>query len=289
MNISSKKIILNSFLQKCDPKEKKELLEYLIPNEKEILEGLPPLKIDIINEIQTTKDLLGPIHPSWFTPYLRTLSKKEISLFITILTPNQSQFLIQTLFYSGHFPKISVLGEEYLRKILIQYLTQDLPDLLPLALLPDSPLKTLTELNNDQLAQLVDLLGLHDLSIELFQIVEKNKLQKVHDILTAQQKKYLKHCLQNRDLVAFRPMGINRWNGDQDKLKTLIQQRGTNRLAKALYDQNPSLNWYILHILDIERATLVKKLILPLDSPQAHQKLVEEVIDLTIFIKDYHE
>jgi hypothetical protein len=286
---SSSRVILKSFLEHCSPTERSSLVQYLAPVERQILEKLPKTYGDPLREKETPEELLRQIHPSWISPFLRTLSEKDVGLFLASLGHPQSNAVGKDLLYSGPLPSISKLGKQYLQKTLLGYLTSELDDLLPLSSLPESPLNALLDLKSELLNLSLDFLGLHDLCVEVKQIIEKNKLSKINEALTPHQLNYLKILLQSPEPVAFAKMGLANWNDDKEKLKMLIRQRGANRLAKALYGQDPSLVWYILHKLDFERALLVKKLTSPLENSRAVQILIAQILEYITYIRKHHE
>ncbi len=286
---SSSRVFLKAFLEHCSPTERASLVNYLSPVEKNVLEKLPKTYGNPLRDIETPEMTLRRIHPSWISPFLRTLSEKEIGIFLASLNPAQAQAVAKDLLYAGKLPSLSPLGKEFLQKTLLGYLTAEIDDLLPLACLPESPLNALLDLKNEIFNLSLDFLGLHDLSVDIRQIIEKNKLRKINEALTAHQLNYLKILLQSSEPVAFAKMGLANWNDDKEKLKSLIRQRGANRLAKALYGQDPSLVWYLLHNLDFERAFLVKKLISPLENARAVQILIGQILEFITYIRQHHE
>jgi hypothetical protein len=233
--------------------------------------------------------MLRQIHPSWISPFLRTLSEKDIGLFLGALGHPLSVAVGKELLYAGAHPILSKLGKQYLQKTLLGYLTAEVEDLLPLSSLPESPLNALLDLKSEILNLSLDFLGLHDLCVEVKQIIEKTKLTKINECLTPHQLNYLKILLQSPEPVAFAKMGLANWNDDPEKLKVLIRQRGANRLAKALYGQDASLIWYVLHKLDFERALIVKKLMSPMDNSRAVQILIAQVLEYITYIRQHHE
>jgi hypothetical protein len=286
---SSSRVVLKSFLETCSPAERSSLVNYLAPIEKQILDKLPKTYGNPLRDIETPEQLLKQIHPSWLSPFLRTLSEKDIGFFLAALGTPLSSSVGKDLLYAGNIPTVSELGKEYLQKTLLGYLTAEVEDLLPLSSLPESPLNALLDLKNDLLNLSLDFLGLHDLCVEVKQIIEKTKLQKINEALTTHQLNYLKILLQSPEPVAFAKMGLASWNEDPEKLKMLIRQRGANRMAKALYGQDPSLVWYVLHKLDFERALLVKKLMSPMDNSRAVQILIAQIMEYITYIRQHHE
>lgn len=286
---SSSRVVLKAFLESCSPTERSSLVEYLAPIEKQFLEKLPATLGSPLEDTERAEDTLQRIHPSWISPFLRTLSEKDIGLFLAALTPSQAQAVGKELLYAAKFPSLSEQGKAYLQKTLLGYLTAEIEDLLPPSYLPDSPLNDLLNLKNETLNQSLDFLGLHDLAVETKQIIDKTKLSKIYETLTPAEMGYLKILLQSPEPIVFAKMGLSHWNEDKEKLKTLIRQRGANRLAKALYGQDPSLAWYIMHKLDFERALLVKKLSSPLENNRAVQILIGQILEFITYIGQHHE
>ena len=264
-------------------------MQYLAPGEKQSLDKLPKAYGNPLQDKESPEELLRHIHPSWLSPFLRTLSEKDIGFFLAALGHPLSNSVGKDLLYAGTIPTLSKLGKEYLQTTLLGYLTAEVDDLLPLSFLPESPLNALLDLKNDRLNLSLDFLGLHDLCVEVKQIIEKTKLRKINEALSAHQQNYLKILLQSPEPVAFAKMGLANWNEDPEKLKMLIRQRGANRLAKALYGQDPSLIWYVLHKLDFERALLVKKLMSPMDNGRAVQILIAQILEYITYMRQSHE
>jgi len=286
---SSCKIALKSFLEQCSPAERSSLVNYLAPIDKQSLEKLPKTYGNPRHDMESPEELLRHIHPSWLSPFLRTLSEKDIGYFLAAIGHPLSNVVGKELLYAGTIPTLSKLGKDYLQKTILGYLTAEIDDLLPLSFLPESPLNALLDIKNELLNLSLDFLGLHDLCVEVKQIIEKTKLKKINAALSMNQQKYLKILLQSPEPVAFAKMGLSNWNEDPEKLKTLIRQRGANRLGKALFAQDPSLIWYVLHKLDFERALLVKKLMSPMDNSRAVQILIAQIIEYITYMRQSHE
>ncbi|HEX2579467.1 MAG TPA: hypothetical protein VHK67_03595 [Rhabdochlamydiaceae bacterium] len=286
---SSSRTSLKSFLEQCSPTERSSLSNYLTPIEKQELDKLPKTYGNPLQDNESLEKQLRHIHPSWLSPFLRTLSEKDIGYFLAAIGNPQSNAVGKELLYAGTIPTLSQLGKEYLQKTLLGYLTAEIEDLLPLSFLPESPLNALLDIKNDLLNLSLDFLGLHDLCVEIKQIIEKTKLKKINEALSVRQQNYLKILLQSPEPVAFAKMGLTGWNEDPEKLKMLIRQRGANRLGKALFGQDPSLIWYVLHKLDFERAFLVKKLMSPMDNSRAVQILIAQIIEYITYMRQHHE
>ncbi len=81
-------------------------------------------------------------------------------------------------------------------------------------------------------------------------------------------------------------MGLASWNEDEEELKLFIRRRGANRMAKALYGQDPSLIWHLLHKLDVERALLLQKLCLPLKNSRAVNLIIKQILESLIYVRE---
>jgi hypothetical protein len=153
-------------------------------------------------------------------------------------------------------------------------------DLLPVCFLPKDPLNGLLDLTQEELTSLIDLLSMHDLSIEIRHVVETSKLKDIYSLLTKAQTTFLKTLLHKKEPVSFKKMGLLGWKGDREGLKSMLTQRGLNRIAKPLYEKSPSLLWYISHKMEEEKGQLLIKLCSPLDHPRAISLLTDQVLEL---------
>lgn len=281
----SSAIILNAFLRECPSEERRRLMECLVPAEREKLEKLPSTFGDPLQSVEDPEKLLAWIHSSWITPFLRTLSEKEIGIFLGALPVEKVGAVGKDLLFKGKVQELSALGKSFIQATLARYLTAEVDDLLPIVCLPESPLNELLSLPLEVMAQFLDLLGMHDVAVEMKQIIDKHKLQRIEEALAPEQLTYLKMLMQSHEPVAFTHMGLINWSGEREKLKMLIRQRGANRLAKALYGADASLHWYVLHRLDVEKALIVRKLATPIDNPRAQKLLIQQITELTHYIQ----
>lgn len=80
-------------------------------------------------------------------------------------------------------------------------------------------------------------------------------------------------------------MGLLNWKGDREALRSMLLQRGINRIAKALYGSHPSLLWHIAHRLDLEKGQLLNKLCTALDHPRASALLSDQLVELVNALK----
>jgi hypothetical protein len=278
-------IICKAFLDNCPAEKRRALLEILPKEEKQKIEALPQTFQNPLFGGLTSKQQLDRIHYSWFASYLRTFTENEIQLFITVLNENQARGVRKALLLSDNQLELTSVSKTFLEKTLLEKTAQDKPDLLPIACLPESPLNVLLSLQLPEFIRLFDFLGIHDLAYEIKQIIETAKLKKIYSVLSPEELSFLKTLLHQKETLAFKPIGIQQWDGDVERLKSILHQRGINRLAKALYQEDPSLVWYISHQLDVERAAILLKLSTDLQNLRAVHLLIQQVVDCLTYLQ----
>lgn len=230
------------------------------------------------------EDEVLQIHYSWYAPFLRTLRENDIKLFLSCLAPQQIKGLKEMLLLTNGLPTPSPMGADFLKRTLFQSLAGE--EVVPVSCLPASPLNALLDLSFAEMNSLIELLSMHDLSVEIRHIIETSKLKKIYSVLTKAQSTFLKTLLHKKEAVSFKKMGLVNWKQDTESLRYMLMQRGLNRIAKALHQSHPSLLWHIAHRLDAEKGTILTKLCAPLDHPRAALLLSEQVVELALAIKN---
>lgn len=274
------RIVCKTLLDSCKPENKDRLIRYFPPLEKELIQAIPPLFGNPLEEEIPLQEVLEGIHESWYAPFLRTLPENDIRLFLSALSEKKAKQVAKSLLFSSHRLSLMPLAKSFLQKTLLEKVSGDQEELLPPSYLPQSSLNALLTLTSPQLQALLAFLGLHDLSFEIRQIIETTKLRQITQCLSPDEQAYLKQLLQQQEPLAFKKMGLERWRGDQETLRALLQQRGLNRLGKALFNEEPSLLWYVSHRLDIELGTALIKLSTDIGSPKAAAFLQEQAAAL---------
>jgi len=287
--MSTSWVVCSAFLHQCPPEKRAHLLNYLPISEKQIVEQLPKTYQDPTKGIAPIKVQLERIHHSWFSPYLRTLSEREIKLFAAALSESQTASLKKDLRFSASLPSLKPRAKNYLQSILIQEVKGKELDILPLECLPESSLNPLLELKLVDLLTVVTFLGLHDLAAEMRHIIETVKLKKISEALSPTEIKYVEILTQSREPVIFSRIGLTNWQGDKESLRTIIQQRGINRLGKALYGQHKSFIWHLIHKVDVDRGLAIQKLCSPLENTLGTKLLIAQVLELLSFMRQPHE
>jgi hypothetical protein len=281
----SSSAVCHAFLQTIAPKERQALLTHLPEMEAEALAAPCDFQGDPTLGVAPLEEELTRMHSSWLAPFLRSLSEGDIKIFLGCLTEKQQNGLKSSLLFSNHIPTISDLGKRFLRRQFFSTLAGQ-EDLLPISCLPRAPINDLLAMSYEELLSLIDLLSMHDLSVEIRHIIDTAKLKRIYALLTQPQTNFLKTLLYRKEPVVFKKMELTKWDGRTEELASTLEQRGINRLAKALYNEEPSLVWYIAHRLDADRGALLQKLSTPLDHPRAASLLSEQVTDLIQSLKN---
>jgi hypothetical protein len=278
-------IVCKACLNKSSPQKRDSLIAYLPVSEKKILEKLPVAYGDPTQGFESISERLNTIHFSWFSPFLRALPENEIRLFVASLNDRQAAGLKKNLRLSNNLPVLTPLAKHFFQNHLFDSLKENgLP--LPASCLPASAMNRLLDLDEQDLDVLISHLGLHDLAMELRYIIETSKLKQIYGALTEAETHYLKTLMHQKEIVSFKRMSLDKWDGNVENLKSMLQQRGINRLAKSLYGQDPNLIWHVRHRLDTEKAAVLQKFCAPLEHPKASLFLSQQVMELAASIQN---
>ena len=273
-------IVCNAFLGKAGSAKKNALTSYLPDTSQELLKALGCPEKDPLQAVFNPTDILQFVHYSWITPFLRTMGEAEISLFLASFDESLQKKLKKALLFSKPIHPITPFAKKHLQSVIVQHLMEGSTDILPVDLLPHSPLNTLLDISYESLQSLIEYLGLHDLSVEIKQIIDTMKLKKIHSVLSEEKETYLKILSQKKEPVLFKRMELLKWDGKAETLEKVLYHRGLNRLAKALYPESPSLLWYISHKLPWEQAASLRNLVKPLDHPKAASMLSHQILEV---------
>jgi len=272
--------VLKAFLSRCEP-EKKRALEGFLPDiERARLEDTPGFAEEIEPQKFANGNLWEKVHWSWFLPTLKTYDETEQKLFLSALTTHAAKNLAKTLMLSSYAQEVTHVAKDYLRKVLIDSLIGPHDRLLPAEYLSKSPLKGLLKLSKNKLTHIIDLLSLYDLSAELRQIVETKILKKIYSLLTEEERTFLKKAMTHKEHMILARMGLDRFDGTEETLRTLLHRRGLARLAAALCGQEPDFIWYVCHQLDIGRGTALFKQCAKDPIPGVTEAIIAQVEEL---------
>lgn len=250
-------MILNAFLSRQPAEKQAQLIRFLPDAEKERLQRLPPYGKEAGTSISADETALGSIHWSWFLPTLKSYPPNEQSLFLAALDDSSARALSLEIPCKRLKIDLTPAGRSYLRKILLDSLRAPF---VPIEYLPPSPLNRLAQRSKGSLVELIDLLAMHDLAVEIRQIVETKILKKIYSFLTDGQRRFLKQAAAKHEIMAPQKIGLDRWDGTRKSLRLLLHKKGLARLGAALSKQNPSLGWHVCHLLDIGRGSALLKL-----------------------------
>ncbi|NDE82887.1 MAG: hypothetical protein EB051_04665, partial [Chlamydiia bacterium] len=149
-------IVCNAFLSRAGSVIKNKLISYLPKEEQELVENLRPSDKDPISRIYDKQLLLKLFHPTWFTSFLRTLPEIDVGLFLSSLPESVCKPIQSALLYSNDLTPLRNCGKNYLQDALIDTLFQESENIIPLDLLPNSPLNSLLELSHGKIQQLIE-------------------------------------------------------------------------------------------------------------------------------------
>lgn len=272
-------MVCKGFLERC-PADVQTSLAALLPPSLQI--ALEELSAANITE-PAKSDLLAQIHPTWLAPLLRTLSEQEIRFCLSGINGNQGKALKTLLGFSNGLATLKPLARTFIRSFLLGQLTAG-TDLLPAEAIPDVPLKSLLDLGPKQLHELILFLGLHDLSIEMHQIIETAKLKKIYSSLPEPQADYLKNLTSQREPLIFKRLFLEEWNGEKETLQKLLEERGLARLGAALWQSDAQLIWHLTHRMDLNLATRLLKACVEPSQPRAQKILHDQINQIQAFI-----
>jgi hypothetical protein len=278
-------LICKAFVEKQKRESKATLFSFLPANIKELVAHLPTPYLDLSLGYSLENDILLWTHYSWLLPFLRSFSEKEICLFLSTLNQIKAKKIKSTLNLSAPLLDTPASLHPFFKQKMASFLLPKNLDLLPLQALPNSPLNILLDLSSKELHFIIEILGLHDLSIELKKIIDNTKLKKIYSIFPKEKQVYLKSLAHKNEPIVFKPIEIYRWDQKAESLLHIVLQRGLNRLAKAVYPENASFIWYIKHRMNIEEGTIFSSLLKKLEQVKAHSTLAKQVLEAVSFLQ----
>ncbi len=277
-------IVCKSFLQKRPEEKRDQLFRFLSEDDQQLISEIPySYPYDPTAGFSSAQINLNRIHYSWLEPLFRTFSENEVRLFLSALNAEQAKSLKKLLLLSNHKVELNPAISPFFTQTLWEKISEK--ELLPFECLPESPLNGLLELSPASLGNLLDSLGLHDLAIEVKQIIDTARLKKIYSALLPNELTFLKSLMHHKEPLTFKRMDLQTWDGKKSTLRALLRQRGVNRLAKALYQQGKSLLWHISHKLDKEAGEILVKLSTPLEHVRAQEILISQVTELLTHIQ----
>ncbi|MBU6445879.1 MAG: hypothetical protein KGQ49_00595 [Verrucomicrobia bacterium] len=251
---------MKAFLSRLPPEAGASLTRFLPEQEKQQLESFPLLEEPLTLEKFSNEGMLDKVHWSWFLPTLKLYPESEQKLFLSALSPHAEKNLAKALTLSIGGEKVTEVGKAFLRKILLDSLMGPKDQMLPRPYLPPSKLKRLLNLTKKELTHLIERLSIYDLNAELRQIIETKMLKKIYSFLSEEERTLLKNMGPHKDTFVLGRMGLEKWDGSEESLRTLMHKRGLVRFGAGLSGQDPDFIWTLCHQLDIGRGTALYKL-----------------------------
>lgn len=215
-------------------------------------------EVDDLAKLLSQSGWMEQLHYSWYVRPLRGLPHETQNLFLSLLPSNQALAVCKLL---GR-PFTSIPFSPFMRPYLIDELKRKLVlglTITPEPFLPRSELNFLLVLTKKDLLSVIDLLGVHDLSADLRQIVDKVLLKKIYEALSTEQLRFLHYCTKQPMKWISPKLGLMSWDGSKKKLHHMLHARGLMRLGRALFGEDESLTWHLTHHLDIGRAGVIEK------------------------------
>lgn len=229
--------------------------------------------------------LLNKIHHSWILPILQALPSALHEPLLSLLPLISAAKLRKQLhIHTPAAPPPAAIVRSFLTPILYRDL---LPHpVLPIEYLPETPLAFLTDLNATGLMELINLLGIYDITESVRQIIDQKRLKQINSCLTSVQKRFLHIALHQPEKVISTRLQLDKWNGDCGQLRLLLTQRGMARFGKALCGQHPDFFWHITHLLDMRYAEELSKYFSPVAVSGMTPILVQQVITTNHFLNN---
>lgn len=221
------------------------------------------------------------IHYSWLIPVYKNISPLLQGPFCAVLSDRQKKGIQQALKCR---PCLDLAKP--LRSFILQRLADEMQvtRLLPMSCLPQTSLTILTQFSKEQLIEVIDYLGVYDLSEEVKHILDKKYLKNIYNCLSPKKMQFLRLCLHLKTRIMSSRLGLHHWEGKCEELNALLHRRGITRLTKALAGQHPDLVWYLSHILDTGRGKLILDQGALKENPSVTAGLIQQVQNVLNFI-----
>lgn len=253
--------MLRVLLNRYDVGNTGALLNCLSKEKASAVSSLQILSHSPENSLISPKEQIQKIHYSWLISTLKKWPKEILPYVLSSLSPGQLKGVGQLLSTETEPTIHPVAPSKLMESYLLWHLIDELGGRgkLPADFIPQTPLSSLLKLDKSQLLEIIDYLGLHDLSQEIRQIVDKQQLKKIFEVFNKKYQLYLRSILHQPDKIVSQKFNLKELILKPEELKKLIHRRGMLRFAKALQFEKPDFIWHISHILDTGRSSLIEK------------------------------
>ncbi len=248
---------LKSFLLKRYGEEIGSVSQFLPKQLREEVLSIKASPQDPASFLLDPEELIRGVHISWLEKYLSTVEESWRVIFFSLLPITKQKALARGMQSPIHpIPLSSFARASFTRRFFDQW--DSLPT-CPKSALPHGFALDLLEQPTKVLVELVDYLGIYDLSRELHTVVDGQLLRRVLDTFSHPKREFLKKQMRQRPRILASPFGIVRWDGDQTKLLNFTHFRGLVWLSRSLSIQDENYWWYLTHKLDRGRASVLVK------------------------------
>jgi hypothetical protein len=234
--------------------------------------------------IAVPEEFLQKVHYSWLLAPIQKTPEILQTYFLAALPEPQAKGVC------------SLLGKSYepqpiaspIRSFLLASLYSKLgaKSLIPIPLLPESNLKSLLEVDKNQLVDLINYLGSYDLASVIKKVVDKQKLKGIYSCLSNSQQQFIRLILHHPEVrVVSTEIDIEKGYGDCDAMNKMVHSRGIIRLAKGLSGQSSHFMWHLTRRLDTGRSSILLKNWSKEEIPQITPLIVSQILFSLNFLK----
>ena len=277
MKLERQMALLRAFLRQLPQEKAQALIAFLPEHDREVMLAGPAYNCHPLKSAMDMETLFGDIHPAWWIEKFSSLSSKDRMLTIAALPDGQRQVVAAHFGDTGTLPQLKGTTRRFLYAHLYYLLTEGNFSILPPSCSEEHPLEKLLSLSHEKLNTFIDRLGLYDLSSELKKVIRSAHIQEIEAMFSSNDLKFLASIRNQRDELKFGEIGINRWDGNQDELRTILHKRGINRLAKAFYSADEMLMWHLKHRLSPEDGALLEDLKTKTNDQKVYDILVKQM------------
>jgi len=214
---------------------------------------------------------------------VQKLQKNKLNLLLSVLPEPHSSKLRMALKETSE----PVTFSEPMRSFIFNQLYPEikLKDVLPIEYLPLTDMNELAHFKKNGIVDLIDFLGLYDLSEEVRRIVDKKIVENIYKCLTRKKHQFLRGCLHQKGKLVTQSIRLEHWDGNCQKLAKILHHRGMIRLGYALSGQHPDLLWHITHLLDTGRGEKLSRYYHKEEIPGVTEALKLQVKSIVKFLK----
>ncbi|MEX1013020.1 MAG: hypothetical protein WD595_03960 [Waddliaceae bacterium] len=226
---------------------------------------------------------LENVHYSWLIPIFQKLNPQLLPYAIAIIPEEQREKLAETLSVKEYPTALPPPICRFLYTKLFPIINDELH--LASCDLSTSPLSPIFDFSKQMLLEMIDLLGMFELTEIIKKIVDKTRLQKIYHCLNQEEKKFLLQLQKEKRPLFSIKISLNQWDGSISQLRKLIHKVGMIRLAGALSGENDDFIYAFLHRLDIGRGRHLLKLLEKKEIKTNKKTMMKQTRQLLEFLK----